>query len=570
MNQKDVPELRSTFRMNLSLDEAQNMPYLTVKQGVDTIDITGHDSVTGFEGYSAWPHKYEEMILDGGMLVVDQAADLMWHQWGISKAVSKRDAKTLLFLTNLDSYAGFSDWRFPTLEEAATLLERQGINEGLKIDPVFASQQSRIWTGDTCENLSESYPWYVDFKRGVLGLGREHDEIFLRPVRSIQTAAKSFNFRHELEAIAEDILGREIRPHERDVIYVTEIKNMAKNPILNARGSYELEKYFKRQNEELRRRGLNLIERHSENFEKLAGRPLNEIEVFHLCDIKYLETLNDKFEKIFSASNPEDALEDEIGWKKREPYAPSYFYANAPWMGKKLFGQKWAFSPAGKMVQAVHNDEEDIERRALQFWESFEKLKPLIVQILIETLPEMEKDQGEADCFAHLDSIYFFGKLTRYLNHFASDSDGDPGVELCFQFGKKGYLVGVKEGSVAYVDQRNFKTGKSLKRLWGIGEESVDAQQKRKAAKRKARPKWKIEKVTLRTRDSYFESDVTYEFRVVNNKTKKVFASFHRSEYSDDRGDQNSGCRSVVFSEDGKSVVATNEDGEKEKLELPD
>jgi hypothetical protein len=82
--------------------------------------------------------------------------------------------------------------------------------------------------------------------------------------------------------------------------------------------------------------------------------------------------------------------------------------------------------------------------------------------------------------------------------------------------------------------------------------------------------KWKIEKVTLRTRDSYFESDVQYEFRVINKKTGDVFTTFWRSEYSDSRGDVDKGCRSVELSEDGKRVIATNEDGEQEVRELPD
>lgn len=571
MNQENVITLRSTFKIPLHPNEAQNLPYLIVGKGVETIVIGGYGGLTGFKGYSTLPHNYEEMVLDGGNVVVDHATDLMWLQSGGSEALSKVEAKKMLFRINAEAYAGHSDWRFPTLEEAASLLEQKGVNEGLieglKINPVFHSQQSKIWTGDIFELNLKGYPWYVDFRKGGFGLSFEHHEIFLRPARSTQVPAKNFNFWHELKFIVEETLGRGLKHPEDNFFYG--FKGVVENDtdfILDAR-PYELEKYFRNWVKESYRRKLNLIDRHSENFEKLSGRPLNEIEISCLSRMRTLEEIDEIFKRVFDVSSLEDALEVEIGWMKKEAHVPPLLYDKVSWMGKKLLGQNWAFHPAGRVVQVVHNDEEGIEKRTLQFWESFEKLKPSVVQVLSETLPEKLKIQAGTDYFNHLDSIYFIGKLKKYLKYFGSDTDyDDPKIELCFHLGDKGYLVGVKVGEVVYVDQRNFKTGKSPQRLWGKGEESCDAQGKRKAAQ----PKWKIERVAVRTRDSYFESDVQYEFQVTKRGARKPFVTFYRSEYSDDRGDQNSGCRSVNLSEDGKSVIATHEDGTREIVILPE
>jgi hypothetical protein len=78
-------------------------------------------------------------------------------------------------------YAGYHDWRLPTLEEAASLLESSNSN-GLYIDSVFSNKQEWNWTGD--EYGSEA-AWSITF-----GLGSVYrndvvdDDNGVRPVRS--------------------------------------------------------------------------------------------------------------------------------------------------------------------------------------------------------------------------------------------------------------------------------------------------------------------------------------------------------------------------------------------------
>ncbi len=102
-------------------------------------------------------------LQNDGKVVFDRASGLMWQQSGSAKDISYGEAKSYVKGLNRDQFAGYSDWRLPTLEEAMSLMEPTEISGSLNIDPLFDNTQRWIWTSDV---NSTSLAWLVNFVSG--------------------------------------------------------------------------------------------------------------------------------------------------------------------------------------------------------------------------------------------------------------------------------------------------------------------------------------------------------------------------------------------------------------------
>ncbi|OOP55463.1 MAG: hypothetical protein AYP45_14535 [Candidatus Brocadia carolinensis] len=91
-------------------------------------------------------HQYEAH--KNGTVVYDHVSDLTWQQAGSLKEMNYRDAKDYISALNKERFAGYHDWRLPTLEEAISLVEPARKVGDLHINPVFDPCQKRIWTSD--------------------------------------------------------------------------------------------------------------------------------------------------------------------------------------------------------------------------------------------------------------------------------------------------------------------------------------------------------------------------------------------------------------------------------------
>lgn len=146
-------------------------------------------------------HSYTTVTQKQVPLVIDRATNLMWQQAGSSKrirgGVDEDGPQRHIDQLNAQQVGGFSDWRLPTVEELASLLESIGSNNGLFIDVVFDSTQWSCWSADYLIKSQKSSsvvangPWemYVDFHEGRINYRRFRSgntmDAFVRGVRTI-------------------------------------------------------------------------------------------------------------------------------------------------------------------------------------------------------------------------------------------------------------------------------------------------------------------------------------------------------------------------------------------------
>ncbi len=111
-------------------------------------------------------HNYSEQELNGDKIIYDESTNLMWQQGGSSKYIKYEKVKKWIEELNSKGYAGYKDWRLPTLEEAMSLMEPEARN-GMYIDPLFDIKQDWIWTSDLYKGGRSA--WVVYFGDGGCG-----------------------------------------------------------------------------------------------------------------------------------------------------------------------------------------------------------------------------------------------------------------------------------------------------------------------------------------------------------------------------------------------------------------
>ena len=115
-------------------------------------------------------NRYMTKSLSRDEVVVDRETGLMWQQAASPEHMLYNLATQWINNLNKRGFAGYNDWRLPTLDEAMTLMEHTPNSAGLYIDPIFNSKRRAwMWTADRGEADSV---WYVNFNYGYSRLNR--------------------------------------------------------------------------------------------------------------------------------------------------------------------------------------------------------------------------------------------------------------------------------------------------------------------------------------------------------------------------------------------------------------
>lgn len=154
LNSENSTIMRTTFRDKPEKALSPETLQITLK-AKGLFDAYRNSSTPGFS------HKFE--VQKGGTVVYDHASGLLWQQSGSQEDMNYENAKNYISKLNHEQFAGYNNWRLPTLEEAISLMEPTKKNGGLPIDPVFDPYQARIWTSDF---KRDSMSWVVRFDSG--------------------------------------------------------------------------------------------------------------------------------------------------------------------------------------------------------------------------------------------------------------------------------------------------------------------------------------------------------------------------------------------------------------------
>jgi len=119
--------------------------------------------------------------------ITDNETHLMWQKSGTREMVTWKKAPEFIDRLNNRKYAGYDNWRLPTLEELMTLTEPRHSRQGLYISSFFSQKQGIVGSSDTCTFDGKKIPWYISFLRGISNCISYDliDEFHVRAVRSI-------------------------------------------------------------------------------------------------------------------------------------------------------------------------------------------------------------------------------------------------------------------------------------------------------------------------------------------------------------------------------------------------
>jgi len=122
--------------------------------------------------------------------VIDQRNHLMWTAKDIGTAPFG-EAPALVADLNRSAFAGFTDWRLPTVEELLTLVDRTRHHPAIDTDAFPSCKGGWYWSSTVDAESPSVCAWFVYFNYGYCYLGGQGYQGRVRAVRSVSPSASS-------------------------------------------------------------------------------------------------------------------------------------------------------------------------------------------------------------------------------------------------------------------------------------------------------------------------------------------------------------------------------------------
>jgi hypothetical protein len=119
---------------------------------------------------------------------IDQRTGLMWTAKDVGTSTF-RDAAVLIAKLNAETFAGFADWRLPTLQELFAIVDHGRTSPAIDTNAFPTCKGDWYWTSIPLTSSPSGYAWLVGFSYGDAYFNGQYLSGRVRAVRSVSPSA---------------------------------------------------------------------------------------------------------------------------------------------------------------------------------------------------------------------------------------------------------------------------------------------------------------------------------------------------------------------------------------------
>ena len=150
------PELLKSEQISLRNEPMTTSDYMALSLNISTL-----------RGYIRPKYYIDNRFEEQREVIFDEATGLLWQKSGSMNFMIYTEAREYVRRLNLaGGFAGYTNWRLPTVEELLSLMEPERQSNEMDIKPVFDETRLWVWSVDINPTKGEYLPgsaWIVDF-----------------------------------------------------------------------------------------------------------------------------------------------------------------------------------------------------------------------------------------------------------------------------------------------------------------------------------------------------------------------------------------------------------------------